>query len=268
MIWQSEMMNNFYVYEHIRKDNGDVFYVGKGRKNRASRTDGRSDFWKRVVNKSGGFSVRLVMENMTEDDAFLLEKQHISQLRAAGARLCNLSDGGEGPSGVIRTKEYREKMSIAKTGIHRPEYSVKKSAAAKTKKMTGLKFGRLTVIEIDGERKPGRHPKWKCVCDCGNTTTKTATALRNGREPSCGCATRDFQRKKNDLAGKKFGRLTVLQPVDTSNSKRHIIWNCVCECGKNNKVSGTDLRSGHVRSCGCLHSEIVANINRRKTNEK
>lgn len=55
--------------------------------------------------------------------------------------------------------------------------------------MIGKKFGRLTVLEMVGERVSGRHPKWKCVCDCGDICIKSAIALRTGNNPSCGCAT-------------------------------------------------------------------------------
>ena len=29
-------------------------------------------------------------------------------------------------------------------------------------------------------------------------------------------------------------------------------WECLCDCGKKIVVSGTNLRSGNTRSCGCL----------------
>lgn len=52
--------------------------------------------------------------------------------------------------------------------------------------LTGMRFGRLVVIErsIDGKR---RHPKWLCQCDCGNKRIVFREALRDGRTQSCGC---------------------------------------------------------------------------------
>lgn len=123
--------------------------------------------------------------------------------------------------------------------------------------MIGKKFGRLTVVEQDGERKAGRHPRWVCKCDCGNVVTKSAPALRQGREPSCGCAARDFQRQKYDLTGKKFGRLLVVKAESASNSKRNIVWKCLCDCGNETQAVGSELRSGHKRSCGCLHLDVL-----------
>ena len=130
----------------------------------------------------------------------------------------------------------------------------------RTIQMQGRKFGRLTVLELTGKRVSNRHPSWKCLCDCGNESVKTGIALRNGIEPSCGCAIKDFQRKKHNLAGQRFGRLIVLEAESLSNLKRHIIWNCVCDCGKTKKTSGADLRNGHTKSCGCLHLDTVAEL--------
>jgi hypothetical protein len=127
----------------------------------------------------------------------------------------------------------------------------------KREEMIGNKFGRLTVLEMIGERKAGRHPTWKCVCECGNNCEKTAVALRVGREPSCGCATRDLQRQKHDLTGKKFDRLLVLSAEKLSNSKRSIVWKCICDCGQVTHATGSDLRLGHKKSCGCLHLDVL-----------
>lgn len=53
-----------------------------------------------------------------------------------------------------------------------------------------------------------------------------------------------------DIAGKKFGKLTVLKYVVTSSGRR-ANWLCECECGKRKIICGKDLRSRHVQSCGC-----------------
>lgn len=47
--------------------------------------------------------------------------------------------------------------------------------------LTGQKFGRLTVIERHDQKR------WKCVCDCGNTTFSDGYQLRHGIAMSCGC---------------------------------------------------------------------------------
>ena len=124
--------------------------------------------------------------------------------------------------------------------------------------MIGLKFGRLTVLGMKGERIAGRHPNWECLCECGKKCVRSAVSLKSNREPSCGCSASDFQRKKNDITGKVFGKLCVIAPIKESKKGRHISWTCVCSCGNSTIVNGSDLRSGHTQSCGCLHQETVS----------
>jgi hypothetical protein len=59
---------------------------------------------------------------------------------------------------------------------------------------------------------------------------------------------------KNNLTGKKFGRLTAI--AEHSKKHRKIIWSCKCECGKEVNVIGSDLVRGKTKSCGCLKKEI------------
>ena len=57
---------------------------------------------------------------------------------------------------------------------------------ANIKDLTGMQFGRLTVIEMCPDRK-GKKLVWKCRCSCGNTTNVTASDLTTGHTKSCGC---------------------------------------------------------------------------------
>ena len=59
--------------------------------------------------------------------------------------------------------------------------------------------------------------------------------------------------------GKVYGRLTVVAPDGVSESG-HAMWLARCECNNVVSVAGVDLRSGHVRSCGCLRNEHCAKI--------
>ncbi len=59
----------------------------------------------------------------------------------------------------------------------------------------------------------------------------------------------------SDLTGQRFDRLTVtdLDPVRASNGGAR--WTCLCTCGQTTTVRGSHLKSGSVRSCGCLDRE-------------
>ena len=95
----------FYVYEHIRLDSNAVFYVGKGKGRRCFESRRRNLYWKRIVSKAGGFDVRVVVDGIDEELAFLAEQELISKLKTQGIVLANLTDGGEGVSGYNHTEE-------------------------------------------------------------------------------------------------------------------------------------------------------------------
>ena len=61
-------------------------------------------------------------------------------------------------------------------------------------------------------------------------------------------------RKKLDLRGQPFGKLTVLR--ENGRDKRNkVLWLCRCECGNEVTVRGDSLRSWHTTSCGCYNRE-------------
>lgn len=71
---------------------------------------------------------------------------------------------------------------------------------------------------------------------------------------------------KLNLVGAKFGRLQVLKSIPCIGKKQLSWFLCICECGKYKKTTGYYLKSGEVRSCGCLQSESITktNISRKK----
>lgn len=122
---------------------------------------------------------------------------------------------------------------------------------------------RVTVIKRidDYIGSTGVHePQWECLCECGNVFTSTSHNLRGGVTRSCGCLLRESvsERRFNDLTGQVFGKLTVLYRaedyIDESGRSR-TMWHCICECGNEKDIRGTNLTSGLTKSCGCLQKE-------------
>ena len=60
-----------------------------------------------------------------------------------------------------------------------------------------------------------------------------------------------------DLAGRRYGRLTVLSYTGTNTKKHNARWFCQCDCGTKCVVSNKSLGEG-TKSCGCLQREHVA----------
>jgi hypothetical protein len=60
--------------------------------------------------------------------------------------------------------------------------------------------------------------------------------------------------KKLELAGQKFGRLTVRSPAPNTPAGK-ARWVCKCECGNERTVAAGSLVFGRQMSCGCLRIE-------------
>ena len=54
------------------------------------------------------------------------------------------------------------------------------------KDKTGMRFGKLTVIEYAGSNAK-QHSLWLCKCECGKTTIVRGGNLTSGNTTSCGC---------------------------------------------------------------------------------
>lgn len=105
-------MSKFYIYHHLRNDTGQPFYVGKGFAKRAQSKSRRNKHWQSVVAKHG-YAVEIVIDNLTEQEAFECERMLIADYRAAGHKLANKTDGGEGLTGYKATGKTRRKYFIA-----------------------------------------------------------------------------------------------------------------------------------------------------------
>jgi len=57
-----------------------------------------------------------------------------------------------------------------------------------------------------------------------------------------------------NLIGQRFGRLVVVARVASRHRKAH--WSLACDCGGTNVAATGTLRSGLVKSCGCLNQEL------------
>lgn len=60
-------------------------------------------------------------------------------------------------------------------------------------------------------------------------------------------------RKREDMIGKRFGRLTVVSLYGVK--RHHAQWLCQCDCGLTTLSFAYQLNSGAKKSCGCLRVE-------------
>ena len=62
--------------------------------------------------------------------------------------------------------------------------------------------------------------------------------------------------RTKDLTGQRFTRLIVIERAESSKSGL-AMWKCKCDCGNECVVSGSNLRKGHSKSCGCLKKDKI-----------
>ena len=150
----------FYVYVHIRLDNNTVFYVGKGKGDRAYNLD-RGNFHNGVRDKYD-CKVVIIKDNLTESQAFRLESKMIKYyvltlgygIPIDGYRnfsnnkyLTNMTWGGEGVSGLNplanKTPEEMEEIRRKKSESMKGKNKGKKHSEEHNKKVSESCKGRI-----------------------------------------------------------------------------------------------------------------------------
>lgn len=61
-----------------------------------------------------------------------------------------------------------------------------------------------------------------------------------------------------DLSGERYARLKALEVAGQAVDNGNYLWLCECDCGEYTIVRSQKLRSGEIRSCGCLRDETTA----------
>ena len=113
--------------------------------------------------------------------------------------------------------------------------------------LTGQRFGMWTVLGDSGKMAKNWVILWTCICDCGEQREVRGSSLKSGRSSSCGCL------KHDDLTGKRFGKLVVLNEAEKIGMSGKSRWNCLCDCGKQTIVFSCALKRGNTKSCGCFN---------------
>jgi hypothetical protein len=175
-------MTRFYAYLHFRPD-FTPFYVGKTCSLARARSLKRNIHHRRIVANCGAENIGVgFLECSSEQTAFDLEIGLIKRLRRNGVKLSNMTDGGEGSRGSIRSAEAIAKASAANRGrvnsaevratmgvqnigrVDSAETTARKSAAStgravseeRRKKIGAANKGRVFSAESLANMKAGR----------------------------------------------------------------------------------------------------------------
>lgn len=128
---------DYYVYGHIFKDTGELFYIGKG-KNKRAWSKKRSQKWLQIT-QNRDIEVVLILKSLTESEAFSIEKILISFYSPVG----NTLPGGK--QSPINTSEYLKFFYSTEAG-HKKKLALKNRMSTdnpmKTRKMRELQRSR------------------------------------------------------------------------------------------------------------------------------
>lgn len=87
----------FYVYIWVNDDKDEIFYVGKGSKNRyKDKGRERNKWFQHIVNKYNCHS-EILVDGLTNDEALYLEREVEIRCRKYGCNLVNLTECGGAP---------------------------------------------------------------------------------------------------------------------------------------------------------------------------
>lgn len=111
----------------------------------------------------------------------------------------------------------------------------------------------MSKLNLDEEKIKQLHSQGMCDVQISKYFSCCPESIRNIRKKYNLPPAKFFGRSK-DLTGQIFGRLTVEK--EGYRKKPYIYWLCNCSCGKTKFVSTNGLKSGAVKSCGCLSPEL------------
>lgn len=106
--------NMAIVYQHRRKDNNSIFYIGIGeQRNRAYSKKNRTKYWYNIVSKYG-YEIDILIDGLDYKSACEVE---VGMIMSYGrndlnlGNLVNLTNGGEGSIGYKHTEETMLKIT-------------------------------------------------------------------------------------------------------------------------------------------------------------
>jgi hypothetical protein len=185
-----KMSQNYYVYTHSLAGQ-PPFYVGKGNEKRIKKVTRESNpHHANIVAKYG--KENIIVKTMlcrSEQHALDLEVRMIAALRNSGVKLSNITDGGDGVSGLIHTKESRLKMSVAVKKSHsNPATKKRMSESAKNRppisnetrlKMSNLSSGRIMSKEARQKISTAKKGKYYNGVMTDKTREKLSESVRS-----------------------------------------------------------------------------------------
>ena len=209
----------YYVYEHIRLDKMEPFYIGKGKGERAYELY-RNDHHDAITDEYG-HAVAIIADNLTEEEAFWVERDTIEDyvfnlgygIDIKGhndydhslPHLTNMDWGGiGGKSGVKQSEETKQKMSEKMKGENNPMFG-KNAFENKTKEEM-----EITRKKMSESHKGKRHSE-----ESKQKMSESSKGKNKGRKHS-----KEHNKKiSNSMKGKNAGKKGIYHHSEESKQK-------------------------------------------------
>jgi hypothetical protein len=175
------------IYRHIRLDKNEPFYIGIGKDTkRAFYKLRRNGLWNNIVAKSE-YEVEILMEDISYQEALKKEKEFISlygRIDKKTGTLANLTDGGEGTIGAIRTEEYRKNVSKSLTGRKIPIEVIEKRSKTNKGRVFSEERNKKISEAKKGVKRPymqyGKHIN--AIKICNSVTGECYSSMKEAAE--------------------------------------------------------------------------------------
>lgn len=116
----------------------------------------------------------------------------------------------------------------------------------------GYQCNYIAVIG-DKAKYENNSASYLCQCKCGEVRYVKDNVLRYNHIQDCGCGLYQLDRAKENFISKKYNLLTIIDCFRKEYQGRNRIFaKCKCDCGKIYEANLTEIRNGHIKSCGCL----------------
>jgi hypothetical protein len=157
----------FYTYAHYKPDN-TVFYIGKGKGMRAWNTKDRNPYWKNIVAKHGRPKVEVLCDWDTEEEAFQHEIILINCFKDMGYKLANITNGGDGTTGLKHTDEVKKIVSSVHKGKKLSDWHIERIKISQT----GRKHSEKTIQHLRKINSGENNPMYGIGCMKGKKHTE------------------------------------------------------------------------------------------------
>lgn len=242
-------MDNFKVYAHIAPNN--KLYIGITKDSVVHRwgVDGsgykNQQLFYRAIKKYGwsNFKHLIILDNLSKDVACMVEQYLIDKYNTTNnEKGYNVALGGDGPFGVIRSAETRQKIREFNLGRHHTEETKLKISKNHSRHNKGMKLSKERAEKLHNSRR-GK-PSW-------NSGKKLSVEYRKKLSES----------HKGQVAWNKGIPMSEETKIKCSNShKGQVAWNKGTKMSDNMKKQISESLKGRVWVNNGINRTLIPKI--------